>query len=116
MMATEKPTFQYGDLRTAHGTGSTQQAASYLFSMGQNGDKPAVGDYDGDGRSDFAAFRLTTSVWYLQRTTRRNFDNAMGTGTSSLQEIMMGTVNQILLFGDLRMLPGILSIAQMVIS
>lgn len=44
------------------GTYTTQQ-------WGQNGDIPAPGDYDGDGKTDFCVFRPTEGVWYVMPTT-----------------------------------------------
>ncbi len=35
--------------------------------FGQSGDKPVVGDYDADGKADFAVFR--NGNWYVQQTT-----------------------------------------------
>ncbi len=32
---------------------------------GVSGDRPVVGDYDGDGRRDAAVFRSSTSLWYI---------------------------------------------------
>ena len=41
----------------------------YSFPFGTNGDVPAPGDYDGDGKTDATVFRPTDSTWYVQRTT-----------------------------------------------
>jgi hypothetical protein len=38
----------------------------YAFPFGQNGDIPAPGDYDGDGKMDAAIFR--NGVWYIAGT------------------------------------------------
>ena len=37
--------------------------------FGVNGDVPAPGDYDGDGRFDTAVFRPSASNWFVQRST-----------------------------------------------
>lgn len=47
------------------GTGSQQVSQNW----GSNGDKPVPGDYDGDGKTDFAVFRpdsnAHTGIWYV---------------------------------------------------
>ena len=47
------------------GTGS--QAVSVQW--GLSGDKPAPGDYDGDGKTDFSVFRPSVNAWYIQRSS-----------------------------------------------
>jgi hypothetical protein len=37
--------------------------------FGTNGDIPAPGDYDGDGKFDTAVFRPSTANWFVQRST-----------------------------------------------
>jgi len=37
--------------------------------LGAGTDKPVVGDYDGDGRADYAVFQLSNGTWNIQRST-----------------------------------------------
>lgn len=37
--------------------------------MGASTDKPAPGDYDGDGKLDAAVFRPSDTVWYILRSS-----------------------------------------------
>lgn len=53
-------------------TGQWQVADDTLMSQANfrlAGDIIAPGDYDGDGKADFAVFRPSTGLWYLQQTT-----------------------------------------------
>jgi FG-GAP-like repeat len=50
------------------GTNSTwyvMNSQQTSMQWGTSGDVPVLGDYDGDGKTDFAVFRPTTGVWYL---------------------------------------------------
>ena len=40
------------------------------YHFGQAEDKPVLGDFDGDGRTDYAVFRPSNRVWYIQQTTQ----------------------------------------------
>ncbi len=58
-------TMPEGDARgraTSHNTTKTQQ-------LGASGDTPQPGDYDGDGRNDFAVWRPSNSMWYVLKTS-----------------------------------------------
>jgi hypothetical protein len=39
------------------------------FHFGAAPDKPAIDDYDGDGKSDPALFRPSNGTWYIQRSS-----------------------------------------------
>ena len=43
------------------GPGSQQT----YFPWGTQGDRPAIGDFDGDGKTDFSIFRPSTGVWWV---------------------------------------------------
>ncbi|MDQ3062030.1 MAG: VCBS repeat-containing protein, partial [Acidobacteriota bacterium] len=63
--------------------GSTAGAQSYFYyrptaaagvdfrqiAWGSAGDKPIVGDFDGDGKQDATVFRPSNGVWYISRTS-----------------------------------------------
>ena len=52
---------------------------------GINGDKPAPGDYDGDGKTDFSVFRSSNNTWYVMRSSDGNWDTYnFGLGTDVL--------------------------------
>ncbi|MDH3529943.1 MAG: VCBS repeat-containing protein, partial [Acidobacteriota bacterium] len=50
-----------GQWWTMGGTGTRQVTVSW----GMSGDIPAIGDYDGDGKTDFCVFRPQEGLWYL---------------------------------------------------
>ena len=41
---------------------------------GLDGDKPAAGDYDGDGKTDFCVFRPSENKWYILRSSNGTID------------------------------------------
>jgi hypothetical protein len=47
----------------------SEDQSYYSFPFGTNGDIPAPGDYDGDGKFDATVFRPSNSTWYAQRST-----------------------------------------------
>ena len=47
----------------------SEDQSYYSFPFGLSGDVPAMGDYDGDGRTDTAVFRQSNGKWYLQQST-----------------------------------------------
>ncbi|MDQ3797874.1 MAG: peptidoglycan DD-metalloendopeptidase family protein [Acidobacteriota bacterium] len=48
---------------------SSQPATNFVpIPWGSPNDKPAVDDYDGDGKADAAVFRPSDGVWYIQRS------------------------------------------------
>ena len=47
------------------GTGSAQT----YFQWGMSGDTAAPGDFDGDGKTDFSVYRVSTGVWWVTRSS-----------------------------------------------
>jgi hypothetical protein len=42
----------------------------YAAPFGSLGDTPVAGDYDGDSKADFAVFRPSGALWFVQRSTQ----------------------------------------------
>jgi hypothetical protein len=47
----------------------SEDLSFYGVQFGTNGDLPAPGDYDGDGKADPTVFRPTDGNWYQLRST-----------------------------------------------
>ena len=62
------------------GQGSQQT----YFPWGTQGDRPAIGDFDGDGKTDFSIFRPSTGVWWVVRSSDGSyFSYQFGVGTDT---------------------------------
>lgn len=68
-------------------SGSVPPAGTSVFHWGSNGDVPQPADYDGDGRTDYAVFRSSTGVWYLNNSNNGAYDtfSSPSWGTSTDQ-------------------------------
>ena len=69
------------------GQGSQQTSLQW----GQSGDRPAIGDFDGDGKTDFSVYRASTAQtnghWYiLQSSTGTFLDLDFGLGSDKLAQ------------------------------
>jgi hypothetical protein len=66
----EKPTLHSGVPSTGEWFILRSENSSYYsVPFGTNGDVPAPGDYDGDGKFDTTVFRPSTATWYSNRST-----------------------------------------------
>ncbi|MBK7705773.1 MAG: hypothetical protein IPJ30_08315 [Acidobacteria bacterium] len=59
----------------------SENSTFYSFPFGANGDAPAPGDYDGDGRFDAAVFRSSSATWYIQQSTAGTLIQSFGSAT-----------------------------------
>jgi hypothetical protein len=48
--------------------------ASSYWNFGQAGDRPLPGDYNGDGRTEYALFRPSNGAWYILNTATGFYD------------------------------------------
>lgn len=60
----------------------SESARSFQWGLGSLGDVPAPGDYDGDGKTDYAVYRKSTGVWYVLNS----FDSSWYTIRFGLEE------------------------------
>jgi putative transposon-encoded protein len=60
-----------------------------MIQFGVSGDIPVAGDYDGDGKTDVAAFRGSDNTWYIRQSS-----------DSSIVSVNFGDAGDILVPGD----------------
>jgi hypothetical protein len=68
------------------GAGGSQ---NFTVAWGTNGDVPAPGDYDNDGKTDLAVFRPSTGVWWI-----------VNSGTGTYYTLSLGTANDVVAQAD----------------
>jgi len=51
------------------GSNNNPSRAFTTFGWGIAGDRPAVGDYDGDGKTDAAVYRSSNQAWYVMQSS-----------------------------------------------
>ena len=54
--------------KRVHNSRFSSNNALSTVGFGVTGDKPVVGDFDGDGQSEIALFRPSNNIWYILKT------------------------------------------------
>jgi hypothetical protein len=69
----------------------TTAPVTFTFSLGQNGDTPVAGDWDGDGKDNVGVYRDANSTWFLSNTFN---------GTVDFTPVIFGNINTRPIAGD----------------
>ncbi len=69
----------------------TTAPVSFTFSLGQSGDTPVAGDWDGDGKDSVGVYRDANSTWFLSNTF---------TGTVDFTPVVFGNIDTRPIAGD----------------
>jgi hypothetical protein len=83
----------------------SEDGSYYSYPFGTAGDIPAVGDFDADGKADFAQ-QTQTGIFVALRTAARRFSSSARVAMFLLYPITTATVNPILPSGDHRLVNG----------
>lgn len=81
--ATSVPQADLAVWRPSTGTWITKagrDSRQVTVQVGEATDIPAVGDYDGDGKTDFCVFRQTEGRWYLLKSSTNNSSSIFAFG------------------------------------
>jgi FG-GAP-like repeat len=63
--------------------GGAAGSQGFQAGWGTNGDQPAPGDYDGDGKTDLSIFRPSTGTWWIYRSSDSTYYTISPLGTTS---------------------------------
>jgi len=75
--------------KNANYTNVEGTARSFQWGTGASGDVPAPGDFDGDGKTDYAVYRNSTGAWYV-----------LNSSNSTLTALSFGTTGDIAVPND----------------
>ena len=66
-----------GDWRSASKIGGFVQydltVRTFNWGLGSLGDVPALGDFDGDGKTDYSVYRTNTGTWYIYQSSNSSW-------------------------------------------